>query len=86
MNEDDQYVGNDIAIFVDILVADNNTRYQKKFIQIQHQIIVTPAENKLEHFPYLGHTITSFSNKFYALKNKNNELHDKNLLDPIRIR
>ena len=57
MNEDDQYVGDEIPIFVDVLVADNYTRYPKKFIQSQHQIIGTPADNKAEHFPDLGHTI-----------------------------
>ena len=62
LNEDDQYVGDDIAIFVDILVADNDTRYPKKFIQSQHQIIGTPADNKVEHFPYLGNTIKNCSN------------------------
>ena len=65
-------MGGDIAIFVDLLVADNDTRSPKKFIQNQHQIIGTPAENKAEQFPDLGHTIKICSNKFYALKNKKN--------------
>ena len=56
MNEYGQYAGDDIAIFVDILVADNDTWSPKKFIHVQHQIIVTPAENKAEPFPDLGHT------------------------------
>ena len=43
LNEDDRYVGDNIAIFVDILVANNNKRSPKKFIQSQHQIIGTPA-------------------------------------------
>ena len=86
MNEDDQYWGDEIAIFIDVLVADNDTRSQKKFIQSQHKIIGTPADNKAEHFPDLGHTIKNCSNKFYALKNKNNEFRGKNLLDPTRIR
>ena len=44
-------------IFVDILVADNDTMSSKKFIQSQHQIIGTPADKKAEQFPDLGHTI-----------------------------
>ena len=57
LNEDDQYVGNDIAIFVDILAADNNTRSPKKFIHSQHQIIETPADNKAGNFPEFGYTL-----------------------------
>ena len=86
MNEDDQYVGGWHCIFLDILVADNDTRSPKKFIQSQHLIIVTPADNKAEHFPDLGHAIKNCNNKFYALKNKNNELSGKHLLDTMRIR
>ena len=56
LNEDDQYVGDEIAIFVNILVADNDTRSPKKFIQSQHQTIFTPADNKTEHFSDLGRT------------------------------
>ena len=70
LNEYDQYVGDDIAIFVDILVVDNNTRSPNKFIQVQHQIIGIIADNKVEHFPDLGHTIQNCSNNFYALKIK----------------
>ena len=70
LNKDDQYLGDDIAIFVDILVADNDTRSQKKFIQSQHKIIGTPADNKADYFPDLGHTIKNCSNEFYALKKK----------------
>ena len=86
MNGDDQYVGDEIAIFVDILVAENDTRSPKKFIQIQHQFIWTPADNKSEHFPDLGHTIKKCRNKLYALKEKQKELSGKNLLDAMRIR
>ena len=50
-------MGDDIAIFVDVLVADNDTRSPKKFIQSQHQIIGKPANNKAEHFAELGHKI-----------------------------
>ena len=46
LNEDDQYVGDAIAIFIDVLVANNDTRSPKKLIESQHQIIGTPAENK----------------------------------------
>ena len=57
LNEYDQYVGDDIAIFKDVLVADNDTRSPKKFMVIQHKIIGTPTDNKAEHFPDLGHKI-----------------------------
>ena len=57
LNEDDQYLGDNIATFVDILVADNDTSSPKKFIQSQHQVIGKPADNKEETFPDLGHTI-----------------------------
>ena len=50
-------MGDDIVIFVDILVSDNDTMSTKKFIHIQHQIIRTPLDNNAEHFPDLGHTI-----------------------------
>ena len=70
-------MGGDIAIFVDILVADNYTRSPKKFIQSRHQIIGTSADNKEEHFPEVGHTIKNLSNKLYELKSKNNELRGK---------
>ena len=63
LNEDDQYVGDDIAIFVDILVADNDTRSPNKFIQSQHQIIGTPANNKAEQFTDLSHTIKNYRDK-----------------------
>ena len=86
MNEDYQYVGDKIANFVYVLVADNDTRSPKKFIQSQHQTIGTPADKKAEHFTDLGHTIKNCRKKFYALKNKSNELWDKNILDPMRIR
>ena len=36
LNKDDQYVGDDIAIFVDTLNAVNDTRFPKKFIQSQN--------------------------------------------------
>ena len=85
MNEKDQYVGDDFAIFVHVLVAENDTRSPKKLNQSQHEFIVTPADNKAEHFPDLGHTINNCSNESYTLKNKNNELHGKNILDTMRI-
>ena len=50
LNEYDHYVGDDIATLVDILVADNNTRSPKKFIQSQNHIIGTPSDNKSKHF------------------------------------
>ena len=56
MNEDDQYVGDEIVIFVDILVADNDTKYPKKFIQSQHQIIGTTSDNKAGYCPDIVHT------------------------------
>ena len=43
LNEEYQYVGDDISIFVDILFAEKDTRSPKKFIHIQHQIIWTTA-------------------------------------------
>ena len=51
LNEYGQYVGDYIVIFVDILVADNDTWYPKKIIQSQNQIIGSPADNNKEQFP-----------------------------------
>ena len=85
MNEYDQYVGDDVEIFLDISVSDNDTRSPKKFIQTQHQIIRIPADNKAEHFPDLGHTIKIAAINSMPKKIKH-ELHGKNLLYPMRIR
>ena len=57
-------MGDDVAIFLDISVAGNDTWYPNKFIQSQLLTIGKPADNKAEHFPDLGHTIKNCRNEF----------------------
>ena len=60
-------MGDDVVNFVDILVADNNTWSSKKFIQSQHQIKGTTADNKTDKLPDFVHKIKKCSKKFYEL-------------------
>lgn len=85
-NDDGEYIGDDLAIFADITVGDNDVRTPKEFIAEQQRIIGPEVEGIAEHMPDIGHVIKDCSNNFYKIRDTDPSFRGKDLLENARIR
>lgn len=74
------------CVFIDQVVADNDTSGPNNFIEKQHQILGSVVDNKAEHFPDIGHTVKNSSNEMYKLRDKDTSFRGKNCLSNMRIK
>ena len=74
------------CVFVDQLIADNDTSGPNNFIARQHAILGSVVDNKAEHFPDIGHTVKNSSNEMYKLRDKDTSFRGKNCLSNTRIK
>lgn len=81
-----KYHGDDVAIFVDQVVADNDTRGPDNFIATQAEIIGPNADGIADHLPDIGHVIKLISNSLYKVRAVDPSFSGKDLLEPPRIR
>ena len=86
LDENGDYVGDDLAVFVDTIVGDGDTRAAKKFIAEQEKIIGEIVKDIAECFPDIGHAVKCISGEWYKLADKDKSLKGKNLLESTRIR
>jgi len=80
------YVGDDLAVFADIIVGDGDTKAAKKFIAEQIAIIGEMAADIAQCFPDIGHAVKSISSEWYRLAEKDKSLKGKQVLEPTQIR
>ena len=62
--------GADTCVFVNTVVADNDTRAPAKFIKRQNEILGPAVNNKAEHVPDLGHSVKCNNNEFFHCKRR----------------
>lgn len=74
------------CVFINQVVADNDTSGPNNFIGKQHEILGSVVDNKAEHFPDIGHTVKNNSNEMYKLRDKDTSFRGKNCLSNQRIR
>ena len=65
MNKSDKYHGNDRAVIINKLNADNDCKEPNYFIKEQLGIIGEALNEVAEHYPDLNHTIKNPRNNFY---------------------
>lgn len=74
------------SVFLDVVVADNDTSGPQGLIKGQHDIIGEAADGKAEHHPDLGHTVKASNNEMFKLRDKDPSFRGRNLLSNSRIR
>jgi hypothetical protein len=74
------------CVFIDTLVADNDTSGPKNMISTQHDTIGPSADNKGDHRPDLGHTVKGSSNDMFKLRETDKSFRGKNCLSNVRIK
>ena len=81
------YRGDDSAVFLDIVVSDNDIRAPAKPIKEQHGIIVSAVDKIAEHIPDIGHVIKDYNNELYRIREKDPSFRGATLLanDWIRV-
>ena len=85
LDENGDYVGDDLAIFVDQICCDGDTKAAKKFIQAQIEILGDIVKDIAETMPDIGHSVKCMNNDWYKV-GEEKSLKGKNLLEPKRIR
>lgn len=65
-DDDGKYRGDDSAVFLDLVVADNDVRAPNNLIKEQHDIIGKAADGVAEHIPDIGHVIKDCNNELYT--------------------
>lgn len=78
--------GEDSAVFLDVVVADNDVRAPSNLIKEQHSILGEPASGRAEHIPDIGHVIKDCNNELFGIREKDPSFKGVNLLQNERIR
>ncbi len=86
LDDDGNYRGDDSAVFLDIVVSDNDVNAPTNFIQAQCDIIGDAANDLAEHIPDIGHVIKDCNNELYRIRDKEPSFRGINLLENSRIR
>ena len=86
LKDDGTYRGDDVAIALGKISADNDGRGPKKFIRIQNEIIGEAADNAAEHMPDTNHCIKNLSNNLYDVRKKDPSFNGTGQLENNRIR
>ena len=81
-----EYRGEDSAVFLDVVVSDNDVNAPRNLIREQHDIIGEPADGIAEHIPDIGHVIKDCNNELYRIREKDPSFRGVNLLENNRIR
>jgi hypothetical protein len=85
LDQDGKYVGNDRAIFVKEIHADNDTRSPAAMIKEQNKIIGPTSNSKASYSPDFGHIIKNCNNEMYKLKATDRSYEGVRLLSNTRI-
>ena len=75
----------DTCVFINTLVADNDTRGSHNLIKRQNEIIGTPVNGKAEKIPCLNHLLKGNNNDMFNQLQKEPAFRGKNCLTPVRI-
>lgn len=86
VDEDGEYVGDDLAIFCVNLNSDNDATLPNKFIEVQNRIIGEAADGKAEHIPDGGHVTKCQNNEFFRIREKDPSFKGNHALSNLRIR
>ena len=78
--------GEDTAVFVSHLVADNDTRGPNNFMRTQTEIMGPVAGGKAQHVPDVRHSIKGNNNETYKLRDKERSFCRKTALVNVRIK
>ena len=85
LNEQNDYLGDDIAIFGLNVSADNDTRAPSAFIREQNRIIGNSADGLADHSPDKGHVMKCNNNALFKLRKEDTSLRGVHALTPKRI-
>ena len=80
------YRGDNFAVFLDIVVSNNDVRAPAKLIKEQHGIISSVVDKIAEHIPDIGHVIKVYNNELYRIREKDPSFRGATLLANDRIR
>ena len=58
VDANNKYLGDDTAVFCQLVNADNDTREPLSFIWVESKIIGTAANDKAGHLPDRGHVVS----------------------------
>ena len=86
LNEDGTYRGDDTAVFLCRIAADNDTRSPNNFIREQADIIGDAAEGKAEHDPDYGHVQKGVNNGMFHVRKENPSFNGSRGLSNVRIK
>ena len=86
LDDNGDYRGDDSAVFLNVVVSDNDVNAPTNFIREQYEIIGEAAEGKAEHIPDIGHVIKDCNNELYRLRERDPSFRGVNLLENSRIR
>ena len=68
VDEKCNYVGDDRAIFAEIVTSDNDTQAPYRFIREQNELIGTLVDNVAEHLPDKGHVMKCENNALFKIR------------------
>mmetsp|Transcript_41972 Transcript_41972/g.88105 ORF Transcript_41972/g.88105 Transcript_41972/m.88105 type:complete len:460 (+) Transcript_41972:37-1416(+) len=74
------------CVFIDTVVADNDTRGPSNFVKEQNNIIGSLADGKAEIIPDLPHTVNNNNNEFHALMEKDPTFRGRQALTNVRVK
>lgn len=86
LDDDGNYRGDDSAVFLDVIVADNDVRAPSNLIKAQHDIMGDVTDGLAEHIPDIGHVIKDCNNELFHMREKDKSFRGANLLENKRIR
>ena len=85
-DDDGNYRGDYSAVFLDVVVSDNDVRAPENFIKEQHSIIGDASAGLAKHIPDIGHVIKDCNNELYCIRERDPSFRGVNLLENNRIR
>jgi len=86
LNEDGTYRGDDTAVFLGRISADNDTKSPNNFIREQANIIGDAADGKAEHDPDYGHVQKGVNNGMFHIREQNPSFKGARCLSNVRIK
>ena len=70
----DQYLGDDVGVFLQLVKTNNDTRGPTHFIREQHEITGAATNGKADHLSDRGHVVKCDNNMMFNLREKERSL------------